>query len=60
MRESLMQLADGAVAGARQMRQNVSFPLIESQAGAFDIQADLVGGPMDLGNQEQRHAHYSS
>jgi hypothetical protein len=58
--ESPVQLADGAVAGARQMCQEVRLALVQAQAGALDVKPDLMSGPMNPGNQEQRHAHYLS
>jgi hypothetical protein len=42
------------------MCQEVRLALVQAQAGALDVKPDLMSGPMNPGNQEQRHAHYLS
>jgi len=50
--EGIMQVADRTITGARQVRQNMRFALIETQARSFDVESDLVCRAVNPWNEE--------
>ena len=56
MPERAVHLADRRCTGAREVRQHVRLGLVDRRVREIgDVQADAMGGPVDMGNEPKRH-----